>query len=320
MLYFLYGENSLDSTEKLKAIKEKFLIKDPSGSGLSVLDYEEKDRQQKILDILSVPNLLAPKRLVIAKNLLLAGETHQEEILEYLKKEKGLLEDQDLVIVFWEKGKTKKSSELFKWLMKNAKSQEFEKPIGAKLNQWILKKIKAINSQAGITSKALEKLILYCESDLIALNQEIEKLVNYTGGKIIGETEVDLLVQANFDLNIFNTIDALGNRNKKEALKFLHQHLKKGEDPFYIFSMFVYQFRNILKISDLKENYRMNEQEIAKETKLHPFVVRKSLNQGSHFSFEVLKKIYQKLGNLDAKIKTGQIDIKLALDKFIVEI
>jgi DNA polymerase-3 subunit delta len=256
----------------------------------------------------------------MVKNFLSSAGNQQDEILEYLKKEKGILADQDLIIVFWEKGKTKKSSEIFKWLVKEAKSQEFEKPIGIKLDQWILKKIKAIDSQSEISSGAVEKLILYAGGDLVALSQEIMKLVNYTGGKIIREEEVDLLVQANFDLNIFNTIDALGNRNKKEALKFLHQHLKKGEDPFYIFSMFVYQFRNILKITDLKENYQMNEQEIAKTTALHPYVVRKGLAQARNFSFDTLKKIYQKLANLDVKIKTGQIDIKLALDKFIVEI
>jgi len=320
MLYFLYGENSLDSTEKLKAIKEKFLTKDSAGSGLSVLDYEEKPVRQNFLDIVSVPNLLAPKRLVIVKSLLSAEEKLQEEILEYLKKEKSLIADEDLVIFFWEGKSLKKGNALGKFLIQKAKAQEFQKPVGAKLNQWILKKIQAINPKSGISQKALEKLIFYVGQDFFSLDSEIEKLTNHAGGKIISEEEVDLLVQSNFDLNIFQTIDALGNRNKKEALKFLHQHLKKGEDPFYIFSMFVYQFRNLLKIADLKENYRMNEQEIANKTKLHPFVVRKSLSQGRNFSLEILKKIYQKLGNLDAKIKTGQIDIKLALDKFIVEI
>jgi len=320
MLYFLYGENSIDSAEKLKAIRDKFLAQDPSGSGLSVLDYEEKDRKQNFLDIASVPNLLAPKRLLIVKNLLSSNENQQEEILEYLKKEKNIIDDKDLVIVFWEGKNPKKTNNFFKFLIKNAKAQGFEKPTGAKLNQWIVKKIHSIDPKSGISQRALEKLIFYVGQDFFSLEQEIKKLTNHAGEKIISEEEVDLLVQSNFDLNIFQTIDALGNRNKKEALKFLHQHLKKGEDPFYIFSMFVYQFRNVLKVVDLKENYRMNEQEIANKTKLHPFVVKKSLIHGRNFSLETLKKIYQKLSNLDAKIKTGQIDIKLALDKFIVEL
>jgi DNA polymerase III subunit delta len=131
---------------------------------------------------------------------------------------------------------------------------------------------------------------------------------------------VELLVKANLAGNIFEMIDALGNKNKKAALKLLHRHLKNGEDPFYIFSMFVYQFRNLLKVADYKENGGLAEKEIANASKLHPFVVKKSLNQINNFSLDRLKKVYQKLGNLDLKIKTGKIDIKLALDKFIVEL
>ncbi len=323
MLYFLYGENALDSGEKVKAIKEKFLSQDTAGAGLSVFPAQNNvgGGYEGVVNAIGTPNLLAPKRLILINDLLSGGKDEQQEnILEFLKKEKYLIDDQDTVVVFWEKGKVKKGNELFKWLLKNAKSQEFEKPVGAKLNQWILKKAKAIDEQAKISSNALDKLIFYAGGDLFPLSNEISKLINYAGGKEVSEEMVDLLVQADFDANIFNTIDALGNRNKKDALKFLHQHLKKGEDPFYIFSMFVYQFRNLLKIADLKENYQMNEQEIARETKLHPFVVRKGLSQARNFSLENIKKIYQKLSNLDVKIKTGKIDIKLALDKFIVEI
>ena len=70
----------------------------------------------------------------------------------------------------------------------------------------------------------------------------------------------------------------------------------------------------------MRENYGMNEMAIAKETKLHPFVVKKGLAQGRNFSFEGLKNIYQKLADLDQQVKTGRMEIKLALDKFIVEL
>lgn len=321
MFYFLHGEDALTSGQKIKAFKDKFLLKDESASGLSIFDFEEKNQKQNILDVIGTPNLLAPKRLIICKNLLTsATEEYQTEFLEFLKKEKYLINDQDCVVVFWEKKKVKKSIGLYKFLEKNGKSQSFEKPNGIKLNQWVTKQAQIIDVQAKFSQGAIEKLIFYTGGELFSLSNEIQKLVNYAGDKVISEEMVDLLVQADFDSNIFNTIDAIGSRNKKEALKFLHQHLKNGDEPFYIFSMLAYQFRNLLKISDLKENYRMNEGDIVRTTKLHPFVVKKGLAQGRNFSFEMLKKIYQKLSTLDAKAKVGQIDIKLALDKFIVEL
>jgi DNA polymerase III subunit delta len=137
---------------------------------------------------------------------------------------------------------------------------------------------------------------------------------------MITEKDVDQLVNASLDSNIFTTIDAIGANNKKEALFMLHNHIKKGDDPFYIFSMFLYQFRNLLKIADLRESGISSEYEISKITKMHPFVIRKSLGQIRNFTFEKLKNIYQKLGEMDTQIKTGKIDIKLALDKFVAEL
>jgi DNA polymerase-3 subunit delta len=108
--------------------------------------------------------------------------------------------------------------------------------------------------------------------------------------------------------------------SKKDALLLLHQHLEKGEDPFYLFSMLVYQLRNMLKIADLKENFGYPEREISRVSDMHPFVVRKTLNQIRNFSFAKLTKLYQKLSQLDVMMKTGKIEAELALDKFIGEL
>ena len=83
--------------------------------------------------------------------------------------------------------------------------------------------------------------------------KKLPKLINYSDGQMISDKDVELLVKAKIDGNIFSAIDALGANNKKEAMKLLHDNLEKGEDPFYIFSMIVYQFRNMIKIADLKE-------------------------------------------------------------------
>lgn len=321
MMIFLYGEDSFRSSQKLAEIKNKFLLKDPVGTGLSVFDFEEKPETEKVISAMGTSNLLAPKRLVIVKNMIAEGaEMQQENLLEFLKKEKWLKDDKDIVAVFWEADKPKKSDAFYKFLDKNAQSQEFEKLSGSKLDQWVLRKMKEGEQDAIISKTALEKLVAYTGENMYLLNSEIRKLTAHAGGKMITEEEVEFLVKANLSGNIFNTVDAIGANNKKEALNLLHRHLEQGEDPFYLLSMFIYQFRNLLKVADLKNKYGTNEYTIAKESKLHPFVVKKSLGQIRNFSWEKLKKIYQKLSELDTAVKTGKIEIKLALDKFIVEL
>lgn len=321
MIIFLYGEESFRSSQKLLQIKEKFLATDLAGAGLSVFDYEEGNFKSKPLDILGAPNLLNPKRLIIIKNLISAAtEEDRETVLKYFKETAAIAKNDDLVVVFFENILPKKNSTLFKFLEKNAKSQNFEKMSASKINQWVLKKLKELDPEASITNSALEQLAAYSGGDTRVLNSEIQKLVNFAGGITINDKDVETLVSANINIKIFDTIDALGNNNKKVAAKLIHEHLKKGEDPFYLFSMVVYQFRNLLKVADLKENMGNSEYEIAHLAGLHPFVVKKSLAQIRNFSLERLKNIYQQLAELDSKIKTGKIDIRLALDKFIVEL
>lgn len=326
MIIFLYGEDSFRTGEKAAEIKKKFLEKDPAGSGLSLFDFSDlKTDSGNVLGALATNNLLAPKRLVIIKNIILEGvEDARENMLAFLKNQKWLAGDKDTVAVFWEADSPpaggKKSDSLYKHLFKNSRKQEFEKLTGIKLSQWVLRRIKKISEGASISRAALEKLLAFAGEDMYFLNNEIEKLAAYADGKMITEENVELLVRAKLGSNIFNTIDAIGANKKEEALALLHRHLEKGEDPFYLLSMFVYQFRNLLKVADFKNQFGADEYAIAREGKMHPFVVRKSLAQIRNFSFDKLKNIYQKLGEMDTAVKTGKVEIKMALDKFIVEL
>ena len=323
MIIFVYGEDLFRSSQKIAGIKDRFLASDRSGSGLSVFDQgSSRDALKRFIDALGTPNLLAPKRLVILRNFLeSAGEGEKDELLKYLEEHgEKLHSDKDLVAIFQENIQPKKNGKLYKLLLKISKSQSFERLSGIKLEQWIVGRMKEIDPVSGISKGALAKLIAYAGNSTGTLDKEIRKLVDFTDGKIISEDDIDMLVKADSDTNIFETIDALGANNKKKALRLLQAHLRRGEDPFQIFSMFVYQFRNLLKVADLKDKCSNNEYAIAKESGLHPFVVKKSLAQARSIPFDKLVSIYQELGRIDRDIKTGKIEIRLALEKFIAEL
>jgi DNA polymerase-3 subunit delta len=324
MLIFLYGEDQFRSRQKLTQIKEKYLYSDKSGSGLSIFDCEEeKEVVEKTISVLGTPNLLAPKRLIICKNFIISvSDIEQKRMIEFFKKKaKEISDGKESVLVFWEGSAPKKSNTFFKILEKYAQKQNFEKLTGAKLNSWALKIMQGIDSRSKISQSALEKLCAYCQEEAEQLFSEIQKLINYCEGRIIQERDVELLVKSRVNSNIFATVDALGSNNKKEALRLLHEHIQKGDDPFYLMSMFFYQFRNLLKVADLRDsNAMLSEYEIARSAKMHPFVVKKSLAQIRNFSFQKLKSIYNILLDMDVKIKTGKVEIRLALDKFVAEL
>lgn len=324
MIIFFYGEDSFRLKQKIQELKKRFLEKDTAGSGLSVFDFAEKAEARKIISTFGTANLLSPKRFVIVENIISDGQkSDQDEMLEYLRTNKTLVKNDDVVVVFCENGQPRKNSTFYKFLEKKEsgiKVQKFEKLTGSKLSEWIMRRINELDEKSGIAKDALGNLILFVGSDTGKLEMEMQKLVNYASGRVIETTDVRLLVKAYVDNNIFQTIDALANGDKKKALGLLHRHIEDGENAFYIFSMFIYQFRNFAKVIDLKENQGMNEADIVRALKLNPFVVKKCLWQAQKFPMSRLKKIYQKLVEVDMEVKTGKMKMELALDRFIVEL
>jgi DNA polymerase-3 subunit delta len=220
-------------------------------------------------------------------------------------------------LVFWEGEKLKKSGQLYNLLRKIAKRQEFELLEGAKLKNWVIGEIKKTGREnVSLSPAVIDKLIVFVGNDLNLLSREIEKLAVYKNKGEITEKDIELLVKSKIDTDIFKTVDALARGDKKTALKLLHGHLNSGEDPFYLLSMYFYQFRNLVKLKPLAEK-NMPQSEIASKLKMHPFVVRKSVDQVRNFSWKKLKFLYEALCETDFESKTGKTDIELALDKFI---
>lgn len=314
MIIFLFGEDEFRSSQKLAEIKNKFLEKNsPAPAGL--FDFAEKDWNIKeVLLNISSGGLFTSKKLAIIKNILAGKKEFSDDTFEKFLKAEAKKEKGDLILIFWESGKTKKNSKLYKLLKKIAKCQEFELLEGAKLRNWVIGEFK--KSDIAINSAAVEKLVVFVGNDLNLLSREIEKLAMYKSKGEITGGDIDLLVKSKIDTDIFKTVDALARGDKRTALKMLHDHLEDGEDPFYLLSMYFYQFRNLVKVKPLAEK-NMPPAEIASKLRMHPFVARKSLDQARNFSWEKLKSLYNNLCEIDFESKTGKTDIQLALDKFV---
>jgi len=295
MIYFLYGPDTYRSRQKLRAIIEEYKKRHQSGLNFIKIDFEQNDFQD-FKQAIETVSMFDEKKLIILENAF------QEEMLDYLKKRK-LDKDQDNIIVFWAEEVDFKN-ELFKFLKKKAKVQEFKLLSSYKLKEWIKKYVK--KQDANIESQAIEKLVEYVGKDLWRMSNELNKLIAFD--KKIKTKNVEKLIKPEIDINIFNIIDALGERNKKQALRLIHDYFKKGEDERYLLNRFVYQFRNLIKVKK------------GGGEDLHSFVFRKTRQQARNFNFEELKKIYQKLLEIDLNIKTGKIDTKTALELFVTEL
>ena len=323
MIIFLYGEDTYRSSQKLQQIKDKYIKEvDKSGLDLSVLDgatlkFEEFNQHVK------ASPFMARKRMVIIRNLISENKSKeiQKEVVELLNQE-SQTPDQDNILVFWEDtdhSKTKSKNALWDRLIKEKFAQEFKPLTPTQLNTWITKEFQKRNAK--IEKNAIPLLAATVGNDLWQMTNEIEKLINFRQDKIIASSDIENLVKAKYDDDIFKMVDALGNKNKKQALKLISDQIHLGSNEMYLLSMLIRQFRILLLIKDLqKANPNITKDKIAKELSLHPFVVQKALYQARNFTLEQLKNIYQMLLGTDLQIKTSSAKPKLLFDMLITQI
>lgn len=320
MFITLYGAEPFLAEQKLKEIIGNYKKTQQSGlsfysfSALNDVDYNDF---KSALDVVS---MFAEKKLIVLKNFFMKDEALAKQVHKYAS-DCGIGEDKNTVVIFFESGEPKQGKEFKKLLEKPNLSQEFKKIDIAKLPSWIKKEFE--KSNVVIESQAAALLARSAGDDMYRLKNEIDKLASYlpaqAGKKSITEKDVIDMVAADFHSDIFSVIDAIAKKDKKLSLEILNSHIEHGESEIYLLSMIVYQFRNLLRVKSLIESGK-DVASIAKDTGLHPFVVKKTLSASKLFSLEELKNIYKKLFDIDLKIKIGEVDPQMALNVFVAEL
>ncbi len=319
MFLFIYGEDSFRSLQKLQEIVDYYRKIHKTGLNLKYYECLDTDFKQFAQDVQSV-SMFKEKKLLILKNAFSSPE-FKTGLLPFLKEIKNI----ENIILIYEKDKVDEKNSLFKYLKKEAKTQEFKALTNKKLEDWTIKEFGRY--KIGVAPKVRALLVDFVGSNLWQLSQEIKKLINYRRKpaqrvdkepSVISSEDVELLVIPKIETDIFKTIDAIAAKNRKEAIFLINKHLRKGDSPLYLFSMINFQFRNLLLVKDFTEK-NPNYYGFPKIAGLHPYVVRKSLFQSKKFNFDTLKEIYTKLFNIDQGIKTGSLSAEMALDMFITE-
>ncbi|MBX4200562.1 DNA polymerase III subunit delta [Candidatus Parcubacteria bacterium] len=311
MILFLYGPDAYRSKEKLEEIVAHYKEVRKSGLNLSYLDAKDVSFGE-FYNTLKMSSMFAETKLVILKNTF-GSKPFQESFLGELKNIESLKD----VVVIYEADEVDQRLKLFKTLTKDCKCQEFA-PLDAKqVKMWAQARLQTLG--AAINNDALDLLVSFVGNNLFQLSGELGKLANYRPGSPIKKSDVELLVAPNLSVDIFKTIDALAQKDKKQALGLLYKHLEGDENPLYLLSMIGYQIRNLLVVKELSEQGLMYAS-IVKKSGLHPFVVKKSYFLCRSFTFEELKGMYHRIFAMDSDIKTGNIEAETALDVFVAKL
>jgi len=311
MIIFLFGKNCYLARKKLNEIVKYYKKIHKSGLNLKFLEGENLNFQD-FKNLFDSQPMFKEKKLIVLKNIF-SNQKFKEEFLK--EKEKFL--DRDKIILIYEKNEIQKKDIFFQFLKNNAKYQEFKPLEGKKLENWVKKEFERY--QVKISPQVLEKLINFVGNDLWQMENEIKKILTFKKNGKIKEKDIESLISNETETNVFKVIEAILKKDRKEALKRINFLLTKGTKASFIISIFKSQFRKFLIIKDLVKR-GVKKEKIISKTKFHPFLIERNLASLKKMEIEQLEKIYQKIFQLDKKIKTGKILPEVGLNLFIVEI
>ena len=335
MIYVLHGEDEFTRSVKLAQWKAK--LGDPTIAGLNttVLDGQ-KVRLTDLMQACDAVPFMGRRRLVIVEDYWSRFEPPRERgpkgerpqpaaaDMTFLKGLSDYLPrlPETTRLIFVETRALDRANPAFHILPADEKRvyiKEFHPPSERSLPRWIERHMKAKGGT--ITPRAAQELTRFIGTDLRQLDQELEKLLAYANfERSVTIHDVHNLVSAKQLSDIFDLVDAIGMRQSRAAMRYLHELLEAGAPPMYVLSMIQRQFRILLQVKELSaEGARVAEMQEALGIR-YAFIIEKAVKQGANFSMERLESIYVELAEVEQNIKTGQIGDLLALDLFVAEV
>ncbi|OGM99193.1 MAG: DNA polymerase III subunit delta [Candidatus Yanofskybacteria bacterium RIFCSPLOWO2_01_FULL_41_34] len=316
MIIFLYGPDSYRLKQNSRIVLDNYRKKHSDGIFFK-FDLSNIDEIAKAEDAVKSGSLFGEIKLIVIKNSFFnkAGSDRMGNLI----KAQNLLKEKDTVLLFVENQDEKelaKNKTLFNLLAgKDSMVKNIEYLEGEKLVKWI--RGEFVSRNCLIEPDAIKELVITRGNDSWALINEIEKLSNYSGQTTITKKDVALLGFKKIDLNIFDFVDAIAGKNKLKAYEILFKEIQNGRDPYYLLTMIVYGFRNLLAVKDLSAR-GMSLSDITKRVRLHPFVAKKSYQSADRFSLEELRKVYGRLLDLDTRSKEGVLNLTDSLFSFVL--
>ena len=346
MIIFLYGPDSYRLRQNSYSVLDNYRKKHPGGIFFK-FDLSDINETIKAEDAIKSGSLFGEVKLIVLKSVF-SNKAGAERMGELIKSQ-NLLNEKDTVLLFIENQEEKelfKNKKLFDLLTgkdpaqsNSADHHQKGRTLGGASN--MVRNVRYLNGEnlakwikgefslrkCSAEPDAIRELVVTAGNESWILVNEIEKLCNFSaeggsasGGKVnnaIKKEDVVLLGFKKTDLNIFDFVDAIAGKNKVKAYEMLFKEIKSGRDPYYLLTMMVYGFRNMLAVKDLSDR-GVSLGDITRTAKLHPFVAKKTYQSVGKFSLTELKDFYGQLLNLDTSSKSGTLNLTDSLFGFIL--
>lgn len=216
--------------------------------------------------------------------------------------------------VFILEPKLDKRQTYYKTLQKRTEFRDFPELDVSGLARWAVEYVK--QGQGELSQPDARYLIDRIGADQLRTQNELDKLLLYAPQ--ITAKNIDLLTDRLPQGTVFELIDAaFGGRTQQALALYAEQRAQKVE-PQAILAMLVWQM-HILATIKLAGPQRSVE-DIAKQAKINPFVVRKTQGLARKITVLRLRQLVAELAALDGRLKRTATDADEAVQLYILQL
>lgn len=332
VLYIFYGVDDFSLSRALDNLKKGW--GDPSflESNTTIFDAQQLSLSQLIEACSTVP-FLSPVRVVIVNGLLSIFEqkSTQKRGKKRLSKEaevdigewRGLVDyvkqmPATTMLILVDGGDIKQHNPILKLLSPLAEVKVFPQLNRNQLSHWIYSRVR--EGGGTISAQAVELLIQFAGRDLWTVSNEVDKLLSFARGRLITEEDVRSVASFAREINIFSLVDAILERDKRQAQKMLWHILREGVSPLNVLAMIARQLRLIVLARELGAEIFKKRGLLGGLENASDYSVQKALEQSRMYTLDRVKRMFDRLLEADIAIKTGKYEGDLALELLVADL
>jgi len=309
-VYLVVGPEEYFRQQALGALRRS-LLKD----SVADFDYQEfsggKNTAEQILQAVNTMPMMSPRRVVVVRSCEDLDASGLESLRSYLdqpnRRSTLILEAQAM----------DRRTTLYKAFTSSAQVVEAPKLKGHALASWAQERIR--KGGRHIAPEALRRLIDLVGADLQVLQNEIEKLLLYTGNeKSISAAAVDAMIAGSRQHSIFELTDALGRKDRQSALRSLGNLLDSGDEPPRVLSMMARHYRQVLIAKEMLAGGH-SPREIGLAAQIPEFLLSDFLRRAKGMDRRTAENLYIRLGAIDRRMKSTGSDERGLLERLIFE-
>ncbi len=311
-VYLVYGEETYLIDKTLDILKEKILQ-----DGLSDLNldsfYGQSTDMGQIVDAIEQLPMMAPRRMVIIRELQDIRDQELERLLERLEN------PIDTTVVVLVASQIDKRRKTYKKLLSlnDVVSAEYRRPYENEIPRWIEQIAKKYGIRLSMDVRNLFHQLV--GNNLNEIEAEIRKLSQYIGDKkTVYLEDVNRVVSRSRIESVFDLANAIGESQQEKAFVCLGNLIENGQSELGILALVA---RHVRILSEVKEGQaqRKPDKILSSELKISPYFLKDYIRQSKKWSKKKLERVVEDLCKTDQALKSSSLPARMYLESFLLK-